>query len=186
MKQVFVAVLMGLMPITSYATNHLANSYLATGQLGFSLNTSINSELYPVRAVPSLTYLVGKHQFEIGLGLNLFERADQNIFSAEANHKYFPNGTNKKVNAYLLSRLSYIHNARNTYYPSQYNYVFLNAGYGLEINAFYGAYIGTNVSAGVFSHSKTSTVPYDAFKSESIFDDINYNIAFQFNAGYRF
>ncbi|MEZ4951439.1 MAG: hypothetical protein R2784_18940 [Saprospiraceae bacterium] len=99
----------------------------------------------------------------MGFGFNLSDRKFQKLVSSELNYKYFPNGTDKKFNLYLIARFSYIHSARDTYYPTNYNYLFLNGGYGIEIKAFKGAYIGTNISTGIFTYSKKSDIPYEVF-----------------------
>lgn len=87
---------------------------------------------------------------------------------------------------YLIARFSYINSTRDTYYPTTYNYLFLNAGYGFEIKIFQGVYIGTNISTGIFTYSKKSDIPYEAFASQKLFDTLKFNLAVQFNVGYRF
>jgi hypothetical protein len=151
------------------------------------LNSSVNGELHPIRIVPSLTYSKGKNQLELGLGFNFTAlRKSQKLLSSELNYKYFPNGTENKFNMYLIARFSYINSARDTYYPTNYNYLFLNGGYGFEIKANKRVYIGTNISTGIFTYSKKSDIPYEAFASQKLFDTFRFNLAFQFNVGYRF
>lgn len=87
---------------------------------------------------------------------------------------------------YLITRLSYINSTQDTYYPTTYNYLFLNGGYGFEIKTLKGAYVGTNISTGIFTYSKQSDIPYEAFASQKLFNTFSFNLAFQFNAGYRF
>lgn len=163
-----------------------AQSNDSKGNFGFNLNSSVNGELYPIRIVPSLTYIKGKNQLELGFGFNPFVRKTQQLKSSEFNYKHFPNGTDNKFNMYLIARFSYINSTRETYYPTTYNYLFLNAGYGFEIKTFKGVYIGTNISTGIFTYSKKSDIPYEAFASQKLFDTYRINLAFQFNAGYRF
>jgi len=158
----------------------------ARGQFGFALNSSLNGEVYPIRLVPSITYLKENSQLELGFGVHPFIRIDQNIYSGEFNYKYFPNGTDKKFNMYLIASLSYIHNPRKTYYPATYNYLFLNGGYGLQLVPFKNAYMGTNMSIGTFTYRKRSEIPYDSFAKKDLFDELGFNLAFQFNIGYRF
>lgn len=158
----------------------------STGSLGFALNSSVNGEIYPLRLVPSISYTKGKSQLEVGVGFNISDRKFQNIVSSELNYKYFPNGTENKFNLYLITRFTYVYIARDTYYPTKYNYLFLNGGYGFEINAFKGVYLGTNISTGVFTSSKSSEIPYDSFASQKLFETFGYNVAFQINLGYRF
>jgi hypothetical protein len=119
----------------------------------------------------------------LGFGFNLTDRKFQKLVSSELNYKFFPNGTENKFNIYLIARFSYINSARDTYYPTNYNYLFLNGGYGIEIKAYKGAYIGTNISAGIFTYSKKSDIPYEAFASQKLFDTFRFNLAFQFQCG---
>lgn len=181
MKNYIYLALIGLIP---FAVKGQSND--STASLGFALNSSVNGELYPIRIVPSVTYKKGKSQLEVGVGFNISDRKFQKIVSSELNYKYFPNGTENKFNLYLITRFAHVHSARDTYYPTQYNYLFLNGGYGFEINAFKGVYLGTNISTGVFTSSKSSEIPYESFASQKLFEDFGYNVAFQFNAGYRF
>jgi len=177
-------IFLALISMIPFVTN--AQSSDSTGGFGFALNSSVNGELYPIRIVPSLTYIKGKNQLELGFGFNPFVRKPQKLMSSELNYKHFPNGTENKFNMYLITRFSYVHSTRDTYYPANYNYLFLNGGYGLEIKGFKGTYIGTNISAGMFTYSKKSDIPYDAFVSQKLFDTFRFNLAFQFNVGYRF
>lgn len=163
-----------------------AQSNDVKGSFGFALNSSLNGELYPVRIVPSLTYIKGKNLLELGFGFNPFFRNNQKLISGELNYKHFPNGTGNKFNMYLITRFSYINSARDTFYPSNYDYLFLNGGYGFEIKVFRGVYIGTNISTGIFTHSKKSNIPHEAFAGQKLFDTFEFNLAFQFNVGYRF
>ncbi len=181
MKKYFLLSLFSLFHFLIYA-----QSNDSTGRFGFTLNSSLNGELYPIRIVPSLTYIKGKSQLELGFGFHPFIRKDQKMFSGELNHKYFPNGTENKFNTYLIIRFSYINNRLDTYYPSTYNYLFLNGGYGMEIKAFKGFFVGTNISAGTFTYSKKSSIPYEAFADQRLFYEFGFNLAFQFNIGYRF
>lgn len=181
MKYYIILTLISLLPFATHA-----QSGETRGSLGFALNSSINGELYPVRIVPSLTYIKGQNQLELGIGFNPFTRKTQKLISGELNYKHFPNGTENKFNMYLITRFSYINSARDTFYPTSYNYLFLNGGYGLEIKVYRGAYIGTNISSGMFTYSKKSDIPYEAFASQKLFDMLRFNLAFQFNVGYRF
>lgn len=156
----------------------------STARFGVALNTSVNGELYPMRLVPSATVLLGKHQLEAGVGFHPFIRKDQRIISGELNYKLYPNGLDDKLNAYLIGRLSYVHNKRETFYPTTYNYLFLKAGYGLTLNAAGGSYLGTNVSVGGFTFNRRSENPY--FDSDAFFDEVGWTLALQFNVGYRF
>lgn len=181
MKYILLMILISLMPLL--AQTQTTDS---TGKFGFVMNSSLNGEVYPIRLVPSVTYSKGNNQLELGFGFHPFIRKDQRIMSCELNYKYFPNGTVNKFNMYLVGRLSYVNNAKDTYFPTTYNYLFLNGGYGFEINAFRGLYLGTNVSIGAFTFSKSSENPYLEFAKSNMFDKVGFNLAFQFNIGYRF
>lgn len=181
MKPFILLTLISLLPLLTHA-----EASDSTGRFGFAINSSCNGELYPIRMVPSLTYIKGKNQLELGLGFHPFIRKDQKILSGELNHKYFPNGNKNKFNIYLITRFSYINNPRDTYYPTTYNYLFLNGGYGMEVKASEHIFMGTNISAGTFTYSKKSKIPYDAFASQKLFDEFGFNLAFQFNLGFRF
>ena len=180
MKQYLIIILLGLIPMINYG-----QSQDAPKGFGFAINSSFNGELYPVRVVPSLIYFKGNNQLELGIGFNPFDRQTQKLLSSEINYKYFPNGYVKKFNMFLITRITYVNSARNTYYPTTYNYLFVNGGYGFEVIPFKNAFIGTNVSLGAFTFNKKSKIPYDAFKSRNLFDEIGLNLAFQFNIGYK-
>ena len=177
-------IFLSLISLIHFVAN--AQSGDSKGSFGFALNSSINGDVYPIRIVPSLVYIKGKNQLELGFGFNPFIRKSQKLLSSEFNYKYFPNGTENKFNIYLIARFSYINSARNTYYPTNYNYLFLNGGYGIEIKASKKVYIGTNISTGIFTYGKKSDIPYEAFASQKLFDTFRFNLAFQFNVAYRF
>ena len=158
----------------------------STNRFGFAINSSLNGEVYPLRIVPSLLYIKGNSQLELGYGFHPFVRVDQRINSGEFNYKFFPNGMEKKFNLYLVTQLSYLHNLRKTFYPTTYNYLFLNGGYGFQIQVSKNIYMGTNMSAGVFTYNKRSEIPYTSFSEKNLFDEAGFNLAFQFNLGYRF
>lgn len=155
-----------------------------SGESGFSLSTGFNGELYAFQVTPSLAYLKGNSQFELGLGFNPFDRADQTLLSGNINYKYFPNGMGRKFNLYFITQLSIIQNQRNTYYRATYNYLFLNAGYGFQINLFKDAYLGTNVKIGTFTYNKSSENPYEGFHSTDFFDETGFNLDLQLHLSY--
>lgn len=163
-----------------------AQSSQLSNNFGFALNSSLNSEVSPVRLIPSLTYTQEKSQVELGIGIHPFIDKDQTILSGDFHYKYFPNGMEKKFNMYFISCFSYIYNSRDTYYPSTYNYFFLNGGYGFDLNPFANFHMGTNISIGAFTYSKKSDVPNIIFASKKLFDIVGYHLAFQFYVGYRF
>ncbi len=162
------------------------NDSKTTGKLGASFNTGFNGELYTFLATPSLAYLKGNSQLEVGLGFNPFDRVDQSLLSGEVNYKYFPNGLGQKFNLYFVTQLAILHNQRNTYYPATYNYLFLNAGYGFQVKLFDSAYMGTNVKMGTFTFNKTSENPYEGFRSTDFFDETGLNVEFQLHLNFTF
>ena len=175
------ALWIGLLPLTSYA-----DEPDTTPRFGIALNSSINGEVYPMRLVPTALLLMGKNQLEAGFGFHPFIRQDQRILSGELNYKYFPNGLHKGFATYLVARLSYVNNALDTFYPTTYHYLFFNAGYGLMFSGGGATYLGTNVTLGPFTYIRRSENPYEGFESDGLFDEVGWNLAFQFNVGYRF
>jgi len=181
MKFFLFIVVISALPFLNFAqTNE------ATGRFGFTVNSSFNGELSPIRVVPSLTYTKAKSQLELGFGIHPFIRKDQKILSCEFNYKYYPNGANNKCNLYFIARISYANNKRDSYFATTYNYLFLNGGYGLEIHPFKEAYLGTNMSIGTFTSNKDSENPYDTFAPTKLFKEFGFELALQFNIGYRF
>jgi len=170
-----------LLPTTSHA-----EAPDDEGRLGIALNSSINGEVYPMRLVPTATFLVKKSQLEAGVGLHPFIRKDQRVLSGELNYKYFPNGLDNALNLYVIGRFSYVNNARETHYPTTYHYLFLNGGYGLMLRGNGKMYLGTNVTTGPFTYARRSENPYQGFESDRLFDKTGFNLAFQFNVGYGF
>ena len=158
----------------------------APPRFGVALNSSVNGEVYPVRLVPTATLLVDKNQLEAGVGLHPFIRRDQRVWSGELNYKRFPNGTERPLSLYLISRLSYVHLDRETYYPTTYHYLFVNGGYGLKLQGDSPVYFGTNTTIGIYTFARSSENPYPGFDSDSLFAEWGVNLAFQANIGVRF
>lgn len=181
MKQYLLVTLLVLIPIINYGQSEEAHK-----GFGFTINSSINEELYTARIVPSVVYTKGNNQFELGMGFNPSDRQIQKLLSSEFNYKYFPNGFNKKYNMYLITRVLFVNRKNKTFYPTAYNYLFVNGGYGFEVIPFKNAFIGTNVCLGTFTFSKKTEILYDAVSSQNLFDEIGLNLAFQLNVGYRF
>lgn len=166
-----------------------ASAELAEKERGFgaAVSAAFNSEVLPLRVIPTGLYYRDVHQFELGVGLHPFIRREQSIISIDANYKLFPNGRATKFRTYLLGNLSYIRNGRETFYPTTHHYLFLHAGYGLELAGLARSYIDTNVSFGGFTYSKNSENPASTYlDSEAFFRDFGFSIAFQANVGYRF
>jgi hypothetical protein len=184
LKQGILIIIIGLFSFSGHAQTDSTKQ--EKGRIGVAINSSMNGEVYPIRLVPTITYLTGNSQFELGFGIHPFIRKDQNILSGEFNYKYFPNGVEKKFNMYVIGHLSYIHNPRKTYHPTTYNYLFLNGGYGFQLTPFKNAYMGTNFTAGVYTYNKRSKVEIPGSIDKSLFDSFTFNLAFQFNIGYRF
>ena len=181
MKQYIIITLFGLIPFINFS-----QSKDATNGFGFVVNSSFNAELYPVRIVPSVIYFKRNNQFELGVGFNPLSRQTQKLLSSEFNYKYFPNGIGKKLNMFFIARLSYVRSTRNNFYPTTYNYLFINGGYGFEIKPSKNMFIGTNVTLGGYTFNKRSETPYTAFESQNLFKEVGLNVAFQFNIGYWF
>lgn len=160
----------------------------STSSFGVSINLGFNGELNPIRLIPTITYTKYKNQLELGVGIHPFISYDQGVLSVDLNYKYYPNGMGNKFNMYFLTNLSYANNKRKTYYPTTYNYLFLNGGYGFDVIAAEGVglYLGTNISLGAFTYSRTSEVPFSGFESHGLFKHIGYAIFVQCNIGYRF
>ncbi len=180
LKSYLIAPLFGLVPLLSFG-----QSSDSTGAFGFALNSGMNGELYPYRIVPSVVYSMKTSQFELGLGFNPFYRDSERLLSSEFNYKYFPNATVNKFNLYFLVNFSYIRRSLESFFPTTYNYLFVNGGYGLEIRQGQNLFWGTNVSYGVFTFNKKSEIPVEAFSSQRIFDEFGSNLAFQLSIRYR-
>lgn len=181
MTRWFVGLLFVLLPVTSHA-----EAPDGEGRFGIALNTSFNSEVHPMRLVPTATFATGKSQFEVGVGIHPFIRKEQRVLSGEFNYKYFPNTTEQTLSLYLVGRLSYVNNALETYYPTTYHYLFLNGGYGLVLSGNETTYVGTNVTAGLFTYARRSENPYPGFGEDGFFERSGLNVSSQFNMGYRF
>ncbi|MCB9793651.1 MAG: hypothetical protein H6741_13085 [Alphaproteobacteria bacterium] len=185
LARALVAALLTLVPLSSQAQEPAAAPDDGP-RFGLALNSSVNGEVYPMRLTPTATVLLGKSQLEAGVGLHPFIRKDQRVWSGELNYKYFPNGLDNAIDLYLIGRFSYVNNARETYYPTTYHYLFLNAGYGMMLSHERGSYIGTNLSVGPYTYARRSENPYEGFDDDALFDKVGFNLAFQFNVGYRF
>jgi len=152
-----------------------------------TLGSSINSEINSMLIVPSASYSKGKNQLELGLGFHPFNQNDQRIISGEFNYRYFPNGRKNKFNMYLMMSFAYLNQLKMTYYPATYQYLFLHGGYGFQIKAFKGIYVGTNINIGTFTNSKCSKNPYNEYYgNENLFDEFGVSLTGEFNVGYRF
>ena len=69
MKHLLITILIGLMALAGKAQNEATAS-----KVGFAINSSISGEIYPIRLVPSITYLKNKSQIELGFGIHPFIR----------------------------------------------------------------------------------------------------------------
>lgn len=182
-----VAALVALAPATAWAEEAPAvESPADDGRWGVALNTSVNGEVTAMRFVPSVTWRKGKGQLEAGVGVHPWIRRDQRVLSGELNAKAFPNGADNKLNLYVLSRFSYVNNKRETYYPTTYHYLFLNGGYGLMLRGAGGIEMGTNVTAGAYTFARSSENPYPGWEEDGLFAEVGFNVAYQFDLGWRF
>lgn len=180
-KHYLIISIIALLPLFNYA-----QSTESKGRFGANINTSINGEFYAFMLVPNLTYTKGKSQLELGVGLNLNKRQEESLWSGELNYKFYPNEMDNKINFYFLSQIAYLNRAQHSFYAANYNYLFVNGGYGIEIKAHKDIYLGSHISVGAFSYSKTSENPYHEFSKSDFFEELGLNLAFQFNVGYRF
>lgn len=156
-------------------------------KFGFSLVSSFNNEVNPIRLTPSVSYFSGNNQFELGVGFHPFIQQEQKIISSEFNYKYFPNGFHKKFNMYLMASFTYLNNRRETFYPATYNYLFLNGGYGVQVALSKNIYLGTNANFGIFTYSKKSDNPYINYaEGKGLFNEFGDNFELEFTFGYRF
>ena len=88
---------------------------------------------------------------------------------------------------YLLANLSYLNLSRDTFYHTTYEYVFLQGGYGIELNGFAGFYMDTNVSFGGFTYRKNSDNPAGSLlDSQRFLQEFGPSISIQAGLGYRF
>lgn len=153
---------------------------------GFTLNSSMNGELYSLRVIPSISYGSKTHQFELGGGAAPFTASGEKLYGADANYKFYPNGNDKSFNLFLATSLSYIHRNVDSYFPTTYNYLFVSGGYGLEIKLSEHLFMGTSIGYGVYTFSKKSDIPYEAFSVKAFGSQISDHMTIQFNLGYRF
>ncbi|MGB0429851.1 MAG: hypothetical protein ACPGLV_05210 [Bacteroidia bacterium] len=183
MRNYIIIALIGLLPFASQA-----QSTDTPGKLGFSVNTAFNGEFATPRIIPNLSYTKGNNQYDLGIGFQPFNLEQERLLSIELSEKHYPNGLENKYNMYFLSRAAYVNIKRDTYYPSTYNYLFLNAGYGFDVNPIpnFGLYLGTNMTLGVFTYSKQTDTPNDMFQSQKMFSEFGYNLALQASVGFRF
>lgn len=179
MKNYLIISTMAFLPLLNYA-----QSTESGGIYGANINSSINGELYAVMLTPCFTYTKGKSQLEFGVGLNLNERQEQSLWSSELNYKFYPNGMDNKFDLYFLTQFAYLNRTQHSYYPADYNYLFVNGGYGFEIKVHKKIYLGSQLSVGAFSFSRISENPY--LDLSNMFEEIGFSLAFQVNAGYRF
>lgn len=181
MNRLLLLLFIGLIPANNYA-----QSQDTIKTLGVAINSIVNGEFYLFQFVPGVVYSIGKSQLELGIGFNPSDRQYQKLISSDFNYKYYPNGRVNKYNLYFISNASWVKRSLNSYFPTVYNYVFVNGGYGFEIKPFKKAFIGTNISIGTFTFKKKSEIPYAAYESQQFFEEFGFSLAFQFNIGYRF
>lgn len=179
-------ILLLILATVATTTHSNAQGADSTKAFGASIGARYNGELAALQIGPSAIYTSGKNQFEVGLGMNPFSRGFQQLFSTELNYKWFPNGTEKKFSMYFISELSHVFKKRETYFLTTYNYWFLNGGYGVQIKSTERLSIGTNMTFGVFTFNRQSDIPYEPFTQQKLFEELGYNVGFQFNVGYLF
>jgi len=178
LSRVVVGLTLAMAPLTSHAGD--------APRWGVAMNSNVSGEVPAMRLVPTASVLLDRTQLEAGVGLHPFIRTDQRVWSGELNAKFFPNGTEDKLNLYLISQLAYVYKDLETYYPTTYHYLFMLGGYGLTVTNPNGIYMGTNVTVGPYTFNRRSENPYPGFGSDEMFDEVGLALAFQFNLGYRF
>lgn len=169
-----------------FSLSTLAQNKIEEGTFGLALNSNINGEFYLFQFTPSFIYTKGKNQLELGVGFNPTNRQSQKLLNADFNYRYYPNERGQKYNLFFVSNLSYLKRSINSFYPAQYNYFFLNGGYGLEVKPLEKLYLSTSVSAGTFTFNKRSETQHEAFISQDLFDEFGFVVSFQFSVGFRF
>lgn len=180
-KHLISCILIGLIPC--FSIGQVKNQ---KGSIGLGINASINGEFNQVCLGPNILYSKGKRQFELGLAFNPFSNQNEEILGAAFTFKYYPSNRDRKFNAYLLTGFGFTHNSRNYYFPSVYNYISLNAGYGIEISLSPKAYLGSSVSLAAFSYNKESENPSIAFSKQSFFEEYGFSPLIQVSVGYLF
>lgn len=130
------------------------DNILERNKLGISLNSATNGAVYPPRIIPSILYHYSKHQFELGIGFHPFIQEDEKVVSSEFNYNFFSNGKAQKFNMYVLASLVYLYHLKERYFPATYHYLFLQGGYGFQINLNDKTYLGTNIRLGAFTYHK--------------------------------
>ena len=154
---------------------------------GFALNSEYNNQINAIEIAPTAIFFKGKHQFELGTGLNPFSLSNQRIVSGQFNYKHFPNGRDNKFNMYLMMSCDYTNQLKKTYYPTTNQYLFVSGGYGFQVRVVDGLNLGTNLNLGTFTQSMHSENPYLVqLGSPKMFDNLSMNLSFQVNISYRF
>ncbi|MEM6345762.1 MAG: hypothetical protein AAF927_17850 [Bacteroidota bacterium] len=181
MKDLFFVILLCVFPFFALAqSNHLA------GRFGLEINSGLSSEIPSIRLGPSLTYLKGKNQFNLGLGFAPSASNERQVFSVDYRNKYFLNGMDKKYSLYLTNGFSFVRKERDAFFNTTHNYLFFDVGYGFQVNVIGNIYLGTNISAGPFSYHRYSENPIDEFAMVQLFQEWGFHVSGQFNLGYRF
>lgn len=163
-----------------------AQSAKADRGIGLAIRSSVNSELPSARVVPCIQYLAGNHQLELGLGLTPVLREDQQVMSGEFSYQYFPNGTTNKFNGYLITSLSYVRRGVDTFFPTDYHYLFLDGGYGFLLHAGNGIYLGTHVTGGIFTYQKRTENPSIEFLQVNLLESFEAHVTAHISLSYRF
>ena len=117
----------------------------------------------------------------------LFFEKNERVISGELHYKYFMNGMDTKFSMYVMASLLYMNRLRSNYHPVSYNYLFLQGGYGFQVRAFGGLYLGTSVSAGTFTNSRESEHPLNNdYDNKSLFEHFGIHLELQANIRFRF
>lgn len=142
------------------------NSTQSPYKLGVTVSSSVNIISGDLLIAPLMTVRKNKHQFELGpqFVYGQLNRDNRNI-GVEFNYRYYPNGNDKRFEMFLFVNSNYINSFQEqSYILHSYSIsgevhgtvinttkgysATIHAGYGVQVNIFKGAYIGSNVGLG--------------------------------------
>jgi hypothetical protein len=167
------------------AVTSLAQDLDKPNRFGAAVNSSIWDGYRSISIAPTVTYLKGKHQFELGFGLHPFTSDNVRMLSTEFNYKYFPNGIENRFNIYFLTNFTHSNKLIRQSLDTRDNYLILTGGYGFQVKVLKNAYFGTNVNIGGLTKSRSSEDP-NYNNNQKLFDRYYLSGAIRLNIGYRF
>lgn len=172
---------------------------------GIAIKNGAAGVLETLAITPSATYFRNNHQVELGLSLYPLEYQNNydNLFGSELAYKYFPQGTERRLNLFYEVSSFYFHKAKSgeyykyiyyangfdketfTYYSNEHRLDLLG-GMGFRLKLLQKGYIEISARAGMltqsyyYHNSENFEYAYDIF-TKSFFD-----AAANLNLGYRF